>query len=107
MEGAAVLGSPVATLALAGGVDHTGYVARVGEGEAHRAPCELGDLPRRGPRHDVVLLRPYGVDVALDLAQVYGTALYLYLAGLHQVVLQVGVAKVEAVGVAGHARAVR
>src|SRR5215212_10750504 len=55
----------------------------------------------------MVPLGPDGVDVALDRAEVYGTALYLYLAWLYEVVLEVGVAQVEAVGVAGHAGAIR
>src|SRR5215212_5532866 len=81
-------------------------MARVGQGEAGGAVREPGDLPRRGPGDDVVSLGPDGIDVALDPAQIDGTALYLYLAWLYQVVLQVGVAQVEAVGVAGHTRAV-
>src|SRR5215212_4812887 len=82
-------------------------MARVGQGEAGGAVREPGDLPRRGPGDDVVSLGPDGVDVALDPAQIDGTTLYLYLAWLYEVVLQVGVTQVETVGVAGHARAVR
>src|SRR5215218_6634223 len=107
IKGAAILGRPVAALALGWGVDHARNVARVGEGEAGGAVREPGDLPRRGPGDDVVFLGPDGVDVALDPGKIDGTALYLYLAWLYEVVLQVGVAQVEAVGVAGHARAIR
>src|SRR5215204_2737547 len=107
IEGAAVLGRPVTALALGWGVDHARYVARVGQGEAGGAVCEPGDLPRRGPGDDVVSLGADGVDVALDPGEVYGAALYLYLSWLYEVVLEVGIAQVEAVGVACHARPVR
>src|ERR671920_1581305 len=107
IEGATVLGRPVAALALGGGVDHARNVARVGEGEPGGAVGEPGYLPRRRPGDYVVPLGSYGVDVALDPAEVYGTALYFYFAWLYEVVLEVGVAQVEAVGVAGHTRAVR
>src|SRR5215210_3118444 len=55
----------------------------------------------------MVLLRADCVDVTPDPGEVYRAALYLYLARFYEVVLQIGVAQVEAVGVAGHTRAVR
>src|SRR5829696_272301 len=106
LAGVTALVNPVFALALGWGVDHAGDVAAVGEGEAGLGVGELPDLPRRVPRDDVVPLGADGVDLALYLAQVYGTTLYLYLAWLDEVVLEVGVAQVEAVGVAGHVRAV-
>src|SRR4028119_1642093 len=104
--GVAVLVDPVLALALAWGVDHACYVARVGKGKAGVGVGDLAYLPRRVPRHDVVLLRPDGVDLAPYGAEVYLAPLHLHRAGLDEVVLEVGVPEVEGVGVAGHARAV-
>src|SRR5215212_10559329 len=77
-----------------------------GEREAGLGAGELPDLPRRIPRDDVIPLGPHRVGLSLYLAQLYGPALQFYLAGLDEIVLEVGVAEVEAVGVAGHAGAV-
>src|SRR5215213_5941079 len=63
IEGAAVLGRPVAALALGWGVDHARNVALVGKGEAGGAVGEFRYLPRRGPGDDVVPLGADGVDV--------------------------------------------
>src|SRR5918997_584305 len=106
LAGVAALVDPVPALALGGRVDHAGYVAAVGQREAGLGAGELPDLPRRVPGDDVVPLGADRVDLTFDLAQVYGAALYLHLARLDEVVLQVGVPEVEAVGVARHARAV-
>src|SRR5215210_3715480 len=106
LAGVAALVDPVSALALGGRVDHARDVAAIGKGEAGLGVGELPDLPRRVPRDDVVLLGPNRVDLTLYLAEIYGPALYLHLARLYEVVLEVGVAEVEAVGVARHARAV-
>src|SRR5215207_9192438 len=97
---------PVALTLLRWG-DHAGYVSAGGEGKVSGVGVgELADLPRRLPGHDVVLLCAHGVDVARYAPEVYGTAHELHLARLYEVVLQVGVSYVEAVGVSGHPRAV-
>src|SRR5918997_2648739 len=80
LAGVAALVDPVPALALRGRVDHAGYVAAVGEGEAGLGAGELPDLPRRVPGDDVVPLGADRVDLTLYLAQVYGPALYLHLA---------------------------
>jgi len=54
----------------------------------------------------VVFLRPDRVDVLTDAAEVQRLALQVDLAGLDQVVLDVGVAQIPAVRRPGHAGAV-
>src|SRR5215207_8076795 len=105
-SGVAALVDPVSALAPGGRVDHARYMTAVGEGEAGRRVGELPDPPRRVPGHYMVPLGADGVDLTLYRAEVYGPAFNLDLSRLYEVVLEVGVAQVEAVGVARHARAV-
>src|SRR5579859_1587566 len=96
---------PVA-LALGGWVDDASNMAAAAEDEAYGAVGKLRDAPGRLPGDDVVLFRANGIDVLADLAQVNRNAPEDNLARLDEVVLQVGVAQVEGVRRARHARAI-
>src|SRR5690349_19875941 len=87
-------------------VDDAGDVPAGGEDVTHGPAKQLGDAPRRIPRHDVVLLTADRIGILADAAQIDRFTLQLDLAGLDQIVLDVGIAQVPTMRSPGHARAV-
>src|SRR5579863_1278578 len=85
---------PVAS-ALAGRIDYASDMTTGTEDKARRATGKLRDSPRRPPRHNVVLLRAYSIDILLYLVEVYGNTFQHHFVRFDQIILQVGVAHVE------------
>ena len=54
----------------------------------------------------MVLLRTNGVDILVNLAKINRHTLQDDLVGLDQIVLQIGIAQVERVGIARHTRSI-
>src|ERR1700686_1172321 len=75
--------------------------------KAHLPTGKLRDTPGRFPWHNMILLCANRIDIEADLLEINGNTLQHNLLRLDEIVLQVGIAQVERMRRAGHARAIR
>ena len=87
-------------------VDHPDDMPTRRQHKARLRARQLCDPPGRTPGHDVVLLSADRVDVLPNSAQIDGLTEKREFARLDQIVLEIGIVKIEAVRPLGHTSAV-
>src|SRR6185312_4590860 len=93
-------------LPLAGWIDDASNMTTPTQDKAHLPTGKLRDTPGRFPGHNMILLSANRIDIEVDLLEIKGNALQHNLVRLDEIVLQVGIAQVERMRHASHARAI-